>query len=255
MSAEDYAAMTTKQLIQVFVETAAATPNVFARLGQPGLIDKIGPTPERQARVLTIKRISAALRARKPIAQIRRLFEDGNPDVRGWAGAQFLPIDPEWASAAVQGLLKGHSTREVLELLRRVMAPPPPAPTLKEMSDDALVARFEDAATREYATRLLDDDEEDKQRATDLRNDILGEVWDVMRELKARGLLERLLPLLESPNVTVQREAAVACLRIAEDKAVPVLEQIGAHAGWDDKYAALGALDNWRRNGMVVYGV
>jgi hypothetical protein len=53
--------------------------------------------------------------------------------------------------------------------------------------------------------------------------------------------------------VTVQREAAVACLRIAEDKAVLVLEQIGAHAGWDDKYPALGALDNWRWNGMVVY--
>jgi hypothetical protein len=121
------------------------------------------------------------------------------------------------------------------------------------MTDDALVARFEDAATREYATRFLDCDED--QDDIDTRNRILGEVWDVMRELKARGLLGRLLPLLESANVTVRREAATACLRVAEQQATAVLEDIGANEGVDDKYAARDALDNWRKKGMVVYGV
>lgn len=253
MSADDYAAMSTKRLIQLFAEAAKATPNPFARLGRPGFLDRIKSSPERDARVAHLKAIGAALRARRPIAQVRRLFEDENADVRGWAGGLFMVIDPDWAGATMRGLLNGHSTREVLDLQRRAREPPPPTPVLKDTSDDALVARFEDAATREYATRLVAD--EDEQQTTDLRNAILGEVWDVMRELKGRGLLDRLLPLLASPNVTVRREAAVACLRVAEDKAVPVLEDIGAHAGWDDKYPALDALENWRKNGMVVYGV
>lgn len=255
MSAVDYAGMSTKQLIQLFVETATATPNAFARLRQPNLADEVAPTLERQARVLTLKHAAAVLRVRKPIVQIRELFEDENPDVRGWAGGQFLPIDPGWAAAALQGLLKGLSTREVLDLQRRVSESPPAAPTLQEMSDDALVVRFEEAAMREYATRLLDDDEEDQQRNTDLRNAILGDVWDAMREVKARGLLERLLPLLANANVTVRREAAVACLRIEEERAIAVLEAIAGHEGWDDKFAARGAIDDWRAKGMVVYGV
>jgi hypothetical protein len=49
------------------------------------------------------------------------------------------------------------------------------------------------------------DDPADK----DLQNEIVGEVWDLMRQLKARGLLARRLPLLASDDLTVRREAAL----------------------------------------------
>jgi hypothetical protein len=62
-------------------------------------------------------------------------------------------------------------------------------------------------------SHLLDylDDPADK----DLQNEIVGEVWDLMRQLKARGLLARRLPLLASDDLTVRREAATACRRVA----------------------------------------
>ncbi len=256
MSADDYMAMSTKRLLGLFVETAKATPTIYAEWRTAmvsGVSEKVQPTPERNERVAKIKALGAALVAREPAPDVRRLFEDDDPNVRAWAAGQFILIDSEWAYAALAGLRTGLSTREVLDLMQRAIEEPPSQPTLKDMADDALVARFEDAATREYATRFLDCDED--QDDIDARNRILGEVWDVMRELKARGLLARLLPLLQSPNVTVRREAATACLRVAEEKATPVLEDIGANGGVDDMYAAREALENWRKNGMVVYGV
>jgi len=252
MSEENYAAMSTDKLIEAFVETAKVTPNAFAKLGKPKYIESVTPTAEREAQVARLKALGKALRPRQPIAEVRALFEDESADVRGWAGGLFMVIDPLWAGAAMQGLLHDLSTREVLDLRRRAEEPPPPE-RLQDLSDDALVARFEDAATREFATRLLTP--EDEQETIDLRNVILGEVWDVMRALKARGLLAQLLPLLDSANVTVRREAAVACLRVAEEKALAALEDIAAHAGWDDKFEAVGALTAWRENGLVVYGV
>lgn len=181
------------------------------------------------------------------------MFEDDDPNVRAWAAGQFIGIDPHWRYATWEGLITGHSAREVLDLMRRAIQARPSQPILKDISDDALVARFEDAAAREYATQFLDCDED--QDDIDTRNRILGEVWDVIRELKARGLLGRLLPLLESANVTVRREAAIACRRVAEEKAVAVLEDIGVNGGANDKYAARDALNHWRENSMAVYGV
>jgi hypothetical protein len=256
MSANGYAAMSTKRLLQLFVEAAKSTPTIYAEWRTAlasGVSDKVKPSPERNARVATIKALGAALVARKPLQEVRPLFEDDDPNVRAWAAGQFIDIDPLWSYAALAGLRAGHSTQGVLDLMERAIEEPPSQPTLKEMPDDALVARFEDAATREYATRFLDCDED--QNDIDTRNRILGEVWDIMRELKARGLLGRLLPLLDSANVTVRREAATACLRVAEEKAVAVLEDIGANEGVDDKYTARDALIHWRKNGMVVYGV
>jgi HEAT repeat protein len=256
MSADNYAAMNTERLLQLFVEAAKATPTIYAEWRTAlasGVSEGVRSTPERAARVATIKALAAALVARKPIPEVRRLFEDDDANVRAWAGGQFMTIDPQWGFATVEGLMNGLSTREVLDLMQRAMEKPPSRPTLKDMTDDALVARFEDAATREYATRFLDRVKNRRHIAT--RNRILGEVWDIMRELKARGVLNKLLSLLDSPNVTVRREAATACLRVAEEKAVAVLEDIGADEGVDDKYAARDALGNWRKKGMVVYGV
>ena len=47
-----------------------------------------------------------------------------------------------------------------------------------------------------------------------------------MRQLKARGLLPRLLPLFASDDLTVRREAATACLRVAAPKAGAALESV-----------------------------
>jgi hypothetical protein len=73
--------------------------------------------------------------------------------------------------------------------------------------------------------------------------------------LKARGALGKLAPLMASPYPTVRREAATACLRIAAEQSMAVLEDIAANGGDDDKYAAKDALIHWREKGVVVYGV
>ncbi len=160
--------------------------------------------------------------------------------MRSWASAQFASIDPEGSDAAFRGLIQGVSARDALALMRRARQLPPTKPTLEDMTVDELAARFEDAAEREYGTHFLDCIGESQDMA--LGNCICAEIWDIMRELKARGALSRLLPLLASPNMTVRREAATACLRIAEPQSVAAL-------------AAREALDGWRKNGSVVYGI
>lgn len=259
MTADDYGAMRTERLIELFVEAAKRTGagrKLFGLLDDiassvpPEAAQKISPAPGSTAE---IQALGAVLRARKPIPEIRRLFENDDRDVRTCAAGQFGSIDPEWAAATWNGLFAGLPTRDVLALSRRARQTPPRGPTLKEMSDDALVARFEDAATREYATRFLES-VQDLQDMTE-RNRIVGELWDIMRELKARDALGRLLPLLASPNMTVRREAATACLRVEEQKAVAVLEEVAAKGKLDDKIPAQDALDGWRKKGRAVYGV
>ena len=74
------------------------------------------PTPEDTA---AVKALGAALRARKPIPEIRRLFEYDDRDARTSAAGQFCPIDPEWASATMKGLFTKLPTREVLAHIQR----------------------------------------------------------------------------------------------------------------------------------------
>jgi len=76
-----------------------------------------------------------------------------------------------------------------------------------------------------------------------------------MRALKARGLLERLLPLLDSDKVAVRYEAALACMRIASEKATSVPEAIVASQDPDYVGGAGSALERWRANNRVVYGM
>ena len=114
-------------------------------------------------------------------------------------------------------------------------------------------ARFEDAALRESGAGFLDylENADDK----DVQNRIVGEVWDIMRQLKARGLLARLLPLFASGNPTVRREAATACLRTAEAQAIGVLEGVARIWGSREGFEAGLALARWRKDGSIVYGV
>lgn len=259
MTADKYAALSTQRLLALFVEAAKRTG---AGSGLFGLLDDVAasvppenapPISAPPEAVAEVQALGAVLRARKPIAQIRRLFEDGDRDVRACAAGQFGSIDPDWAAATWNGLFANLPTRDVLALIARARQPPPARPTLKEMSEDGLVARFEDAATREYATQLLDCEDEPEDMAT--HNRIAGEVVDVMRELKSRGALANLLPLLASSNMTVRHRAAQGCLRLAEKKAVAALDSVVVSGNFDDRLAAGDTLEHWRKGKCFVDGL
>jgi Domain of unknown function (DUF2019) len=241
MSAENLAELSTEELVRRFAETAKATRSAHTRDRSP---DALKGTPERKARVAEMQALGAELRARKPIAHIRMLLEDENRDVRSWAAGQFNSIDPEGALAAWGGLCYDFSTRETLEFTRRVRRRPPSKPPLKDMSDDELIARFEDAATREYGRRFIDYIGDPVDMA--ILNRIIGEVVSIRREAKARGLLERLVPLMDHRLITVRREAASACLGVAPERAEALLEAIKGGRDMEERPTAWTTLDNWR---------
>jgi hypothetical protein len=259
MSGEDYAALPTDRLLEMFVDAARRF-----RLGRSQLArlqylrDPLAPKLDddleaRKPAAAQLWATSIALRERQPVAEAERMMEDDDPDIRATAAAFLGGLSPEWADAAAKGFQAMLPTREVLALQRRARQAPPERPTLEEMSDDELVARFEDAAQRERGANLLDYLENDDDK--DVQNRIVSEVWDIMRQLKARGLLARLLPLFASDNPTVRREAATACLRIAEAQAIDVLEAIARNEIYGDGFAARSALARWRKEGTIVYGV
>jgi hypothetical protein len=175
------------------------------------------------------------------MAQIRALLEDGDTDVRGWAAPQFLSTDPEFASATFDGLIFKLPAREVIALKRRAVTVPPKGPPLTEWLTAALVERFEDAATREYAERFVDKDDPTDMS---LHNRIVREVIDVRNELIRRNALASLLPLLDSPNITVRADAAWATLPVAPERAGAVLEAVVASK---DPYVAPSAAETLRR--------
>jgi hypothetical protein len=251
--------MSTERLLDLYAEAAKRSGLARQFLGvidnalASNSPEKRGLSPERLQGAADVRELGEALRARGPAPEVERLFEDDSPDVRMCATLHFPDVAPELASAATSAIYAGLPTREVVVLKQRALQPPPRRPTFKEMSIDALVARFEDAATREYATRFLES-VQDSQDMTE-RNRILDEIWGIMRELKTRDALDRLVALLASPNMTVRREAATACLRVAEHDSIAVLDEVAANGGFDDGIPAKEALDNWRKKGFVVYGV
>jgi hypothetical protein len=249
MSPEEYAAMSTERLLELFADAAKRAgfaseflktmDSIKASVARPERI----PMPERVQATAELNALAEALEARGPPDEAKRLFEDDDAAVRVSAAMYLADMDPEMASAAISATYARLPTREVFDLKRRALQAPPLEPTLKEMSDDALVARFEDAATREYATRFLDSDDDSPPDMTD-RNRIVDEVWEIMLELKGRNALGRLVPLLASPNITVSREAATACLYVAEQASIAVLEAVAASGKFDDNVPAKDALDN-----------
>jgi len=256
MSGNGYEGVATARLIQMFVDAAKSTPTVYSEWPealQLGPSDKVKASPARAASTAKMRPIAAAIVARKPVAEVRRLFEDDNPDVRAWATGMLIAVDPEWARASLTGLIEGLKPRDVLA--QRVLArqKPPFGPPIETLSDDELVARFKELGEREDATQFLDCIGDPKDM--DVRNEIVGQALDAMRALKARGLLERLLPLLDSDKVAVRYEAALACMRIAPEKATAVLERIVASQNPDYLGQAGSALNRWRANNRVVYGM
>ena len=118
------------------------------------------------------------------------------------------------------------------------------------MTLDALLARLVDAATRLYATRFLDcvSDPGD----LDVRNRITDEEGDLLDALKARGALDRLLPLLGHENSTVRSQAAIACLGIATEKAAAILEELTKSRDVLEMAGAKRTLDRWRQGKPAI---
>jgi HEAT repeat protein len=259
MSGEDYAAMSNEQLMERFASAAKRFgggrglqeiyDRVRASAHPKGPFPKPGPSDD----TTQFQAAGAELRARRATAEMRRLLEEDDPDVRSCAAMQFGTFVPELASAAMDAVLARLSTREVLAMRRSARQEPPALPSLNEMSVKALVERFEDDATREYATQFLDCLGNPNDMET--RNRIVGEILHIIRELKSRNALDRLLPLLRNTNITVRREAATACLRIAEGQAVAALEEVVKTGRFDDRFAASEALTHWQKDGFAIYGV
>jgi HEAT repeat protein len=201
----------------------------------------------------TLQGAAAALRARAAISEIRALFEDDDPDLRLWAARLFCDVDPEAASAATRSIFALTSTQEMLAIRRNARRAPPSRPTLKEMSDNALVVRFEDAAKRQGATQFLDpiDDPEDQET----HNRTVIEVTNILAELKARGLLPRLLPFLSSGNLTVRWRAAQGCQRLSEQQAVEALESVIKSGNLSETVPARHILDSWRKGKCLIDGL
>jgi hypothetical protein len=240
MNAADYTRMGTDELIQQFAEIAKRAGSIW----NDSL--PLMRTPERRQAGEDIQPIGAELRARKPIAKLRQLFEDGSPDVRFWAAGQFLKSDPEWALATLDGLNENLTTREVLALRQRVLEGPPPEPSVQKMTIDQLVARFKDACTRCYATTRFLTEEEGGGTTMIAYNHVSAEPYAIAKEMNARGKLDALVPLLDDPIITVRQKAATYCLPVATGRALAVLEAIDATRIWPETSFAGATLKKWR---------
>jgi Domain of unknown function (DUF2019) len=225
MSAADYSRASADDLIQNFIDIAnhIGAPTIPGRLKVPpaSAVFKQGKD--------ALHAIATELRARNSIPQIRaRLFENESLDVRSWASGQFLSSDPTWAFATFCAVLRNMSTQEVVVWRDRILQGPPSWPPLREMTVAQLVQRFVDACERCFGTtRFLLEDEGggDTRQAY---NNAAGEIHAIAKEIYAQGELHALVPLLDHPFVTVRQRAAMYCLKIAADKAVPTLEAIDA---------------------------
>jgi len=242
MSAQDYARMTTDELLQSFVKTAKRAGSVFG----PDK-ERLRQTAARKKLVATMQALGAELRARAPIDKLRDLFDDEDPDVRGWAGPQFLGTDPDWASAAITGLFHHLSAQEVLAWRERILRGAPKRPTLKEMTVVQLLQRFVDACERCYgSTRFLTDAQGGGPNRK-AYNKVAGGPYAVAKELNARGELAALAPLLDHSLVTVRQKAARYCLPIATDKATAVLQAINTKNASQESFEAWWTLHEWQR--------
>jgi HEAT repeat protein len=251
MSPEEYATMPVERLLRLFAETAkrSGVGRVFQVGG--GVSDASLPTKEEtKLGFAEAAAIAAALRYKAKESELEPLFDSDDPDVRMCAAAFLEDLFPVSAEAAWRGVLAKCSTREALKRGRRARTPPPPRPMLQEMSDDALLERFQDAAERQTACRFTNWLKDDKDEAR--RNAIIGELTDILREMKRRDMLARLLPFLDSTDPTARSRAAQGCLRIAPEKAVATLEAIVEKEDTFARAAALDALDHWRNGYCLV---
>jgi hypothetical protein len=241
VSTDDYAQKSADELIAEFVCLAKALRSVWtfwAKIPEN--------TPERQAMDQELRAIGAELCARKPIEKLRPLFDHESVDVRFYAAMKFLPVDSDWAIAAISAHTANLSTKDVIALRARAKKRPPARPGVKDISTDHLVARFEDAGVRRYATRFLGGEFEPFD--VELYNRIAKETREIVDELKVRNALTRLLPLLDHPNISVRRTAATYAISVAPDRTLPVLESVSASRDSIEAPRASATLDRWNDN-------
>ena len=222
MSQRNPGDMTVGELIDEFRQLAD-------QLGSPWNLgerqDRYRRTPERAARVARMNALTPEMRLRAPTDALKALMEDSDTDVRTWTSMRFDEVDSDLARAAIAGVCERISTKEALRLIEHARTPPPRL-TLEEMSLAELVTRFSDACLREYWTRYCG--ENTQPLDVELRNKIDGEVAQIVAELRRRGACDRLLPLLESPNITERAEAARATFEVAPERALKTLEEVAA---------------------------
>jgi hypothetical protein len=237
----DYSHSAMAELIARFVDGTGRLGSAF---NLPFKMDR--ESVEGQALFKEMQLLGEELRARKPIAEIRPLFEHPNSDVRYWAAIQFAPIDPEWAHA-VYGAVREHlTTGEVITLVQKAKKKWPKRPALSDMSIAELVHRFEDSSIQLYATsEFMSDDNGLPETKT--YNRVMDEIGDAANELRARKALNALLPLLEHPNFVTRRVTAATCLPIASAQAIPVLEAIADGKFGRERISAWWTLNQWRK--------
>ena len=221
MNAKSYALLSEDELIDEFVRLAKSLSSMWTYW-----FNRPAKTPERDQMMRELRAVSAELCARKPIEKLRPLFDHENVDVRFHAVWAFMNVDPDWALATIPAHTADLSTKDVIALCARAKKRPPARPTLKDMSMEQLVARFEDAGIRRYATRFLGGESEPFD--VKLSNRIVGEMREIVDELKSRDALAELLPMLDHPNIAVRNNAANFCVPIARERAIAVLEAIEA---------------------------
>lgn len=241
MNADPWTRMSVDELIAEFVRLAQSLRSVWTFWAK--IPEK---TPERRAMDQELRAIAAELCARKPIEKIRPLFDHESVDVRFYAAMRFLPVDPDWAIAAISAHTADLSTKDVIALRARVKKRPPARPTVTDMSTGQLVARFEDAGIRGYATRFLGGEFEPFD--VELYNRIVGETRNIVDELNARGSLNELLPLLDHSNISVRRTAATYAISVAPDRTLPVLEAVSASRDSIEAPRASATLDRWNES-------
>ena len=241
MNADPWTRMSVDELIAEFVRLAQSLRSVWTFWAK--IPEK---TPERRAMDQELRAIAAELCARKPIEKIRPLFDHESVDVRFYAAMRFLPVDPDWAIAAISAHTADVSTKDVIALRARAKKRPPARPTVTDMSTGQLVARFEDAGIRGYATRFLGGEFEPFD--VELYNRIVGETRNIVDELNARGSLNELLPLLDHSNISVRRTAATYAISVAPDRTLPVLEAVSASRDSIEAPRASATLDRWNES-------
>lgn len=231
MTTKTYALMSDDELIDEFVRISTSLSSMWTYW-----FNRPEETPEREAMFVELRAVSGELCVRKPIERLRQLFDHVNVDVRWRAAWAFLNVDPDWAIATISGHRVDLSAKEVMALCARAKKRPPARPTLKEMSTPQLVARFEDAGIRRYATRFLGGEFEPFD--VKLSNRILGEMREIVDELKSRDALAGLLPLLDHPNASVRSDAASFSVPIARERSIAALEAVEASKDTIEKSSA-----------------
>lgn len=116
------------------------------------------------------------------------------------------------------------------------------------MSVDELLARFSDACLREFWTRHAGRGEVPLD--VELRNKIVVEIGKIGAELGRRRARDRLLPCLESANITERAEAARATIEVAPERATKILEEAAVSKDSYENGRAANSLEHYEKKAM-----